>query len=75
MIPLAVWGVRHNSKEKKRKKEMERSVNEFNERMEMEGRYDVRMFWNRSRSGESFLSIEEVEAGYDSSGGKGHKVD
>lgn len=74
MIPLAVWGVRHNKKVKKSRMEIERSVEEFNDRMDSEGR-NVRMFWNRVRSGgggESYLSIEEVDANY---GGKSHKVD
>jgi hypothetical protein len=44
--------------------------------MEGEGR-NVRMFWNRVRSGgggESYLSIEEVDASY-FGGEKSHKVD
>lgn len=72
MIPLAVWGMRHNKKVKKSRLEIVRSVDEFNGVMETEGR-NVRMFWNRARGGESYLSIEEVDAGYD--GGKSHKVD
>jgi hypothetical protein len=75
MIPLAVWGVRHNKKVKKSRLEIERSVEEFNDRMESEGR-SVRMFWNRARSGgggESYLSIEKVDSNYH--GGKSHKVD
>jgi hypothetical protein len=74
MIPLAVWGVRYNKKVKKSRLEIERSVEEFNDRMESERR-NVRMFWNRVRSGgggESYLSIEEVDSNY---GGKSHKVD
>jgi hypothetical protein len=76
MIPLAIWGIRHNKKVKKSRGEIERSVEEFNDKMEGEGR-NVRMFWNRVRSGgggESYLSIEEVDASY-FGGEKSHKVD
>ena len=74
MVPLAIWGVRHNTKVKKSRGEIERSVEEFNDRMGMEGRA-VRMFWNRSRGGgESYLSIEEVDPNT-ASDGKGYKVD
>lgn len=78
MVPLAVWGVRHNKKEKKIREEIEKSAEEFNDRMESEGR-DVRMFWNRGigSGGENYLSIEEVDANgaVGARGGKGHKVD
>lgn len=79
MVPLAIWGVRHNTKVKKSRGEIERSVEEFNDRMGMEGRA-VKMFWNRSRGGgESYLSIEEVDDGEynppSASDGKGYKVD
>lgn len=76
MLPLAVWGIRHNAKVKKTRGEIERSVDDFNDRMEREGR-NVRMFWNRCRTGaggESYLSIEEVDPAAFGDG-KYHKVD
>ncbi|KAL7490206.1 hypothetical protein ACHAW6_015974 [Cyclotella cf. meneghiniana] len=76
MLPLAVWGIRHNAKVKKTRGEIERSVDDFNDRMEREGR-NVRMFWNRCRAGaggESYLSIEEVDPA-SFGDGKYHKVD
>jgi hypothetical protein len=75
LVPLALWGARHSRQVKKRKVEIERAVSDFNERMDMENK-NVRMFWNRATmggGGESYLTIEEVEAG--SGNGKRGKLD
>lgn len=48
MIPLALWGVRHSSQVKKRKKLLEEGIWEFNERMAMSNR-NVRMVYHRAK--------------------------
>jgi hypothetical protein len=50
---------------------VQEGVWEFNERMEMDGRNDVKMVWNkRSGGGDSYLTIEEVKEGTIQSGKK-----
>lgn len=71
MIPLAIWGLRHGKQVKQRKRLVQEGVWEFNERMEMDGRNDVKMVWNkRSGGGDSYLTIEEVKEGTIQSGKK-----
>ena len=65
MVPLALWGARHGKQVKLKRKLIEEGVWEFNERMQMEGK-PIMMVWNR-RGGGSYLTIEEVEEGFQNS--------
>ena len=74
LVPLALWGVRHNKQQKNRRKLIEEGVWEFNERMGMDGR-NLCMVWNRAKvvgGGESYLTIEECEM-EDGDGRRGNK--
>ena len=56
LLPLALWGARHNQQAKRRKKLIEEGIWEFNRDMEGRG---VKMVWNKS-SMEDYLTIEEA---------------
>jgi len=65
LVPLALWGARHRNRVERKRKLIDEGVWEFNGRMAMEGK-TVQMVWNRPWSkvygtGESYLTIEEVE--------------
>ena len=63
MVPLIPWAIRHSKQVKRRRKLIEEGVEEFNDRMAMDGR-NVCMMWNRSRvtgATESYLTIEESD--------------
>mmetsp|Transcript_1429 Transcript_1429/g.3084 ORF Transcript_1429/g.3084 Transcript_1429/m.3084 type:complete len:232 (-) Transcript_1429:423-1118(-) len=77
IIPLALWGVRHSSQVKKRKKLLEEGIWEFNERMAMSNR-NVRMVYHRAKltgGAEGFLAIEESNRKPISGPEKGDKFD
>lgn len=77
LVPLAVWGVRHEKQGKRKRTLIEKGVLDFNERMSMSGR-NLQMIWNRAQyvgGGESFLTIEECEIEEDNDRGGRKKVD
>ena len=66
LVTLPVWGVRHGQQAKRKRRLIEAATADFNDRMGRDGR-NVRMVWNRAKvvgGGESYLTIEEVEARY-----------
>ena len=73
LVPLALWGARHNKQVKRKRKLIEEGVWEFNERMNMDNR-NVRMVWNRSKhtgGSESYLTIEENDMEMEQAGDGG----
>jgi hypothetical protein len=75
MVPLIPWAIRHSKQVKRRRKLIEEGVEEFNDRMAIDGR-NLCLMWNRSKvtgATESYLTIEECE--HESGDTLGKKMD